>query len=119
MSAVSPLSLLEELPPFQERSSFEKMRSCLALTDQDEIVRVVDWVKDHPHYGHKILEVRLCDPDNPARGMGWQTDDYRLTPIKTVEGALAQAQAWRALYQARELSRGTDPVASIIRPSRL
>ena len=118
MSTVTPLSLLEVLPPFRERKCFEDMKGRLAMTDQDEIVRIVDWVKNH-YQGHKILEVRLCDPDSPARGMGWQTDDYRLTPIKTIEGAKEQASAWRALYQARELSRGTNPAVSVNRPSRL
>jgi hypothetical protein len=119
MAVTSPADLLQQMPPFQERASYEAVHRCLALTDKDEVVRIVDWVKNHPEHGHRVLEVALQAPGSSANGLGWQIDEVRLTPIKKVEGALEQAQAWRALLQARNLAQKTAPALPSMHRSRL
>lgn len=113
------MDILQKMPPFQERPSYDAIHGCLALTDGNEIVRIVDWIRNHPEQGHRILAVRLCAPGSSANGIGWQIDEYRLTPIQKLENGLEQAQAWRALYQARKLTQTTDPVAATHPRSRL
>ena len=45
------------LSPFQERASFKECVNSMALTEQGDLVRVVDWAATK-YWGERVFEVR-------------------------------------------------------------
>lgn len=119
-----------DLRGFDDFARFEDIRNRLAVTDRNELVRIIDW-QDTTYYGKRILVVTDADPDSSLRGqMSWQIEETRLTPVHTASGsaligkldhqqAIAQAERWRAARQEKQMEIDTAQAQYAARPARL
>lgn len=98
--------------PFQDRESYQDCHRCLAVTENGEIVRIVDWARSCPETNLRIVVVAVADPDQPRAGtLAWHTREDALAPVPATKGAREKAAQWRAEQQADTLSRNTLGVA--------
>lgn len=120
-----------DLRGFEDFARFEDIRNRLAVTDGNELVRIVDWQDTH-YDGERVLVVTDADPESPCyRQLSWRIKETRLTPVFPVtfcdhlaksvakERALAQAERWRAARQEKQMETDTAQAQYAVRPARL
>ena len=119
-----------DLRGFDDFGRFEGIRNRLAVTDRNELVRIIDW-QDTTYYGKRILVVTDADPDSSLRGqLSWQIEETRLTPVHTETGstligrldrqqAIDQAERWRAARQEKQMEVDTARAHHQTRTARL
>lgn len=101
------MDILAELPPFEDRH-YGACEQRLAVSGQEEVVIILDWLRTHPVSGHRVFMVRCVDTKSASCGFTWAEEEQLLTPVFTLASAAQDAAAWRAAKDAAALAQATN-----------
>lgn len=107
--------------PFEQRS-FEDCHHKFAMTQNDRLVRIEDYAKQH-YWGSKRFEVRAAFVDAAGVRVGqlrWVEEDENLTPaFPNTPNWVDKVAALRARKQASGIEAHTGPAAAPPAPRRM